>query len=111
MSMDLRRSEHVTCICWSDSHGVPGCRFSRPSVNKPPAFVIAAVHPATVPARLKGPFIAGDRFELRGATVLDMIRLAFSQCLYGDSDDVVGCPSLLDFDRYDVTARSPSFIV
>jgi uncharacterized protein (TIGR03435 family) len=82
------------------------------SVNKAPAFVIADVHPTpngVFPAG-RGPFIAGDRFELRSVTVLDMIRLAYSpaNAFMEDDDRVVGGPSWLDFDRYDIRARVPA---
>jgi uncharacterized protein (TIGR03435 family) len=82
------------------------------SVNIPPAFVIADIHPSpsnkssVIP---KGPFLAGDRFELRSATVLDMIRLAYSpaKAYMVDEDKVVGGPAWLDFDLYDVIAQVP----
>jgi uncharacterized protein (TIGR03435 family) len=83
------------------------------SAKTPPAFVIADVHPSSqgtnAPIQnLKGPFIAGDRFELRNATLLDMIRLAYSPAtnFMIDADNVVGGPSWLNFTQYDVTART-----
>src|SRR5215475_4183559 len=108
--MDLRRSDMLRVIAGLTLVSFLAAGFPGQSVNKPPAFVIADVHPAKLPARtMKGPFIAGDRFELRGATVLDVIRLAYgpANAFMADSDDVVGGPSWLDYDRYDVTARVP----
>jgi uncharacterized protein (TIGR03435 family) len=84
------------------------------SANKPPAFTIADIHPSVPtpnaqPRNVKGPFIAGDRFELRSATVLDVMRLAYSpaNAFMYDADKIVGGPSWLDFSRYDIAARVP----
>src|SRR5665213_4600143 len=44
--------------------------------------------------------LSGDRYELRNATVADLIRTAWAV----DADDVVGGPEWLDTDRFDVIA-------
>jgi hypothetical protein len=72
-----------------------------------PAFEIADVHDSPLSNPLnqfaRGPFAAGSRYELRKATVLDLIRIACS--LAGprmlDLDRVVGGPDSLDFARFD----------
>jgi uncharacterized protein (TIGR03435 family) len=45
----------------------------------------------------------GDRYELHQATMLDLIRTAYGV----DADNVVGGPSWLDWDRFDVIAKIP----
>jgi len=47
--------------------------------------------------------LAGDRYELRNATVADLIRTAWAV----GADDVVGGPQWLDTDRFDVIAGAP----
>jgi len=93
------------------------------SAPKPLAFEIADIHPSP-PGRslqsliLRGPFVAGGRFELQNATLLDMIRIAYSPTKANfdvlgrpvnqlDADKVVGGPSALDFNRFDVIAKAP----
>src|SRR6185312_7134271 len=72
-------------------------------------FVIADVHP--IPAivndnlqQMSGGLMQGGRYQLRRATMLDLITRA-----YGVSPDrVVGGPSWLEMDRYDVIAKGPA---
>ncbi len=103
---------------------VLSCPVRGQSVSKPMAFEVADIHPSAPPIGiqnmiLQGPFIAGTRFELRNATLLDMIRIAYSPAeprfnTAGrridqlDADKVVGGPSGLDFERFDVVAKAPS---
>jgi uncharacterized protein (TIGR03435 family) len=47
--------------------------------------------------------LSADRYELRNATVADLIRTAWAV----SADDVVGGPEWLDTDRFDVIARAP----
>jgi uncharacterized protein (TIGR03435 family) len=55
--------------------------------------------------------ISPQRFDMRHATVFDMIELAYN---LGEQDDdrenaaIVGGPSWIDFDRFDLTAKVPS---
>jgi uncharacterized protein (TIGR03435 family) len=67
-------------------------------------FQIADVHksaPATKPA-MQGGVLRGGRFEIRRATTLDLIKTA-----YDVDPDVVFGSSWLDWDRFDVIAKSP----
>src|SRR6185436_9033998 len=50
-----------------------------------------------------GPFFGSGRFELRFATMLDMIRMAYNV----DPEKVSGGPSWLEMDRFDVFAKIP----
>ncbi|HVQ63141.1 MAG TPA: TIGR03435 family protein [Terriglobia bacterium] len=53
---------------------------------------------------LRGGAIRGGRFELRTATMVDLISMAYST----ESNKVLGGPSWLDWDRFDVVAQVPS---
>jgi len=93
------------------------------SGNKRPAFEIADIHPSAPSTNvmnriLRGPFVSGQRFELQSATLLDMIRIAYSPANAGfdsvgrhidqlDADKVVGGPSDLDLNRFDLIAKAP----
>ena len=70
-------------------------------------FDIADVHAsvsATNPFSLvSGGLLRGGRYDLRKATMLDLIRIAWGV----DPDKVVGGPSWLEFDRFDVSAKAP----
>src|ERR1051326_8214426 len=70
-----------------------------------PRFEVVDVHTSpksSIPA-VRGPFYASGRYELRFATVLDMIRVAYSV----DPETVSGGPSWLELDRFDVFAKAP----
>jgi uncharacterized protein (TIGR03435 family) len=80
------------------------------SAGPNPKFDVADVHntPRTsssfgVPPVVRGPFYVNGRYELRFATVLDMIRIAYGV----DPEKVTGGPSWLEFDRFDVFAKTP----
>jgi uncharacterized protein (TIGR03435 family) len=75
-----------------------------------PAFEIADVHVSprsdwvkNVTHPFQGGYLAADRYELRRATMLDMIKLAYEV----DADKVTGGPSWLDYDRFEVVAKAP----
>ena len=52
----------------------------------------------------QGGFLNAGRYELRHATMLDLIRTAYGV----DADKVYGGPSWLDYDRFDVIAKAPA---
>ena len=81
--------------------------FSQ-STDTPAVFEAADVHVSAhstnpFPYR-KGPFNRGGRYELRTATMADLIATAYGV----DGDKVVGGPSWLEMDRFDVLAKPPS---
>ncbi len=47
-------------------------------------------------------FVTSDRYELRKATMLDLIRTAYNV----DAEKVVGGPSWIDYDRFDIAAKT-----
>ena len=72
-----------------------------------PAFESADVH--TIPANGFGVSMAGGvlregRYEIRGATMVDLVKTAYGV----DDDKVVGGPSWLGTDRFDVIAQAPA---
>ena len=52
--------------------------------------------------RMQGGFLNRDQYELRKATMLDLIRTAYNVA----ADKVLGGPSWLDYDRFDVLAKT-----
>jgi uncharacterized protein (TIGR03435 family) len=69
-------------------------------------FQIADVH-ASAPAgnrNLQGGVLRDGRYELRNATMLDLIKTAYGV----DAETVFGGPSWLEWDRFDVVAKAPA---
>jgi len=79
---------------------VAGVAFGQSS------FDIADVHISarTANPSMRGGFIRGGRYELRTATMVDLIRTAYGV----DGNNVVGGPAWLDTDRFDVIAKAPA---
>jgi len=93
--------------------------FSQPA-EASPKFDVADVHvsAATFNSGFRGGILRGGRYEVRNATVLDLIKLAYNvdadqvgrRPPWADADrgdKVIGGPSWLDADRFDIIARSP----
>ncbi len=53
---------------------------------------------------VSGGVLRGERYDLRKATVLDLIRIAYNV----DPDVVLGGPNWLEFDRFDIGAQAPA---
>src|SRR5436190_18977418 len=72
----------------------------------PPAFDIADVHASarSTNPNMAGGVLRGGRYELRRATMVDLIRTAYGV----DADSVIGGPGWLESDRFDVIARAPA---
>src|SRR3954454_8686236 len=79
--------------------------FSQPT-DKSPRFEAADVHssPRTSQPIVRGPFVSPGRYELRFATMLDLIRIAYNV----DPEKVNGGPSWLEMNRFDVLAKPPA---
>jgi uncharacterized protein (TIGR03435 family) len=70
------------------------------------AFETADVHvsaPAANPT-MRGGALRGGRFEVRTATMVNLISFAYEM----EADKVLGGPSWLDWDRFDVAAKAPA---
>jgi len=72
-----------------------------------PRFDAAEVHrsaSATNPQTYRsGGFLRGERYDLRKATMMDLIKLAYGF----EPDTVFGGPDWLEFDRFDIAAKAP----
>jgi uncharacterized protein (TIGR03435 family) len=82
------------------------CLAFSQSPDPPPKFEIADVH---VSAKIVNPFVRtgpvrGGRYEVKYATMVDLIRIAYDF----SPDKVLGGPSWLEMDRYDVIAKVPA---
>src|SRR5579872_629848 len=78
--------------------------FSQ-SADKPAAFDSADVH-VSAPSKnptMRGGALRGGRFEVRTATLVDLISRAYNM----ESDKILGGPNWLDWDRFDVLAKAP----
>jgi uncharacterized protein (TIGR03435 family) len=82
-----------------------GAAFGQ-STEKPPAFDIADVHvsPKTLTPNMSGGFLRGTRYEIRKASMVDLVRLAYDV----EPDKVLGGPNWLETDRFDVIAKAPA---
>lgn len=72
-------------------------------------FEAADIHPSEVSANLRnnflaGPFIGGGRFEIRRATMIDLIRLGWNV----RADRIVGGPAWTASDKFDILAKAPA---
>jgi len=70
-----------------------------------PRFEVADVHnsPHITQPIVRGPFNSNERYELRFATMLDLIRIAYNV----DPEKISGGPSWLEMDRFDILAKPP----
>ena len=70
-----------------------------------PAFDIVDIHVSAkgVNPNMTGGFLRGGRYEIRKATMVDLIRTAYGV----DADKVLGGPSWLETDRFDIAAKAP----
>ncbi len=71
----------------------------------PSTFEIADVHvsPRSQNAYMSGGVLRGVRYEIRKATMVDLVSLAYGV----EAEKVLGGPSWLETDRFDVIAKAP----
>jgi uncharacterized protein (TIGR03435 family) len=84
-----------SCAIWAQAAGEP--RFEGADIH--------ASAPSTNPRNsfMQGPFVGGGRFEIRRATILDLIRLGWSV----QPDKIVGGPEWTGIDHFDLLAKAP----
>jgi uncharacterized protein (TIGR03435 family) len=82
-----------------------GAAFGQ-STETTPKFEFADVHvsPKSNTTYMSGGVLRGSRYEIRRATMLDLIRTAYS---VDDASKIQGGPSWLELDRFDVIAKAP----
>jgi uncharacterized protein (TIGR03435 family) len=78
---------------------------SGQSTDPQPAFALADVHgsPRSTTPAMRVSSRAG-RYEIRNATMVDLIRTAYTV----DAENVLGGPSWLEYDRFDIAALVPA---
>jgi len=79
--------------------------FAQPEA--PPTFEAADVHVSastTLPTAMRAGPARGGRFEAKNANMVDLIRAAYGF----DGDKILGGPSWLEMNRYDVIAKLPA---
>ncbi len=76
---------------------------SGQDADTPSAFETADVHSSSPGTEERGGFTGGGRFDMRGATLLSLIAVAYDV----DTDLVLGGPPWLNSDRFDVIATPP----
>lgn len=74
-----------------------------------PKFEIADIHPSSAASGPNGQFMRGGlyrggRYEVRTATMVDLIRTAYAV----DADTVTGGPGWMETDRFDIIAKAPA---
>src|SRR5579883_2459134 len=76
------------------------------STDAMPKFEIADVRiaPPSANQGMRNLGTHGGRYEIRNATMLDLVRIAYGY----DSDKVLGGPSWLEMDRFDIAAKVPA---
>jgi len=83
-----------------------GVALSQSPAQPLPAFEVADVHvsPPTRNPFMRGPAIRRGRYEIRLATMVDLIRTAYTI----DAERVLGGPNWLENDLFDVIAKVPA---
>jgi uncharacterized protein (TIGR03435 family) len=71
-----------------------------------PTFEAADVHVSTITSRpfMRGPWLRSGRYEVKNATMVDLISTAYNT----NSNEVLGGPSWLEWDRFDVAGKVPA---
>lgn len=71
---------------------------------EPPQFLAADVHAgAKTQVQVMRPSTRGERYEIKNATMVDLISLAYSST----TTKILGGPSWLEMDRFDIIAKQP----
>lgn len=82
-----------------------GVAFGQ-STEPPPTFSAADVHssPHTATPQMRGGLLPGGMYQMHNATMIDLVQAAYGV----DADRVIGGPSWVEWNRYDITAKAPS---
>ena len=104
----MRALVHISCVAL-----LSGAAFSQPAETTPPigsrpAFEGADVHSSHVSASnfnvsMNGPRVHDGRYAIRTATMVELVSAAYGV----EQDKVLGGPTWLEINRYDVTAKLP----
>ena len=82
-----------------------GCVAFGQAGSASPHFEAADIHPSPLigPQFVRGPFMSGARYDLRGATLVDLIVRAYDVT----ADKVLEGPNWVEYDRFDIGALMP----
>ena len=71
-----------------------------------PAFEAADVHVSMITRNpfMRGPFLRSGRYELKNATMVDLISTAYNT----NANEIRGGPNWLEWDRFDVIGKVPA---
>src|SRR5678815_119395 len=70
----------------------------------PPAFDVASIQVSTRPRPgMRGGQLRGTRYEVRNATMVDLIRTAYNV----QPEKITGGPTWLEWNRFDIAALAP----
>jgi uncharacterized protein (TIGR03435 family) len=84
---------------------VAACASFGQTAGASPHFEVADIHPSPTGINqvARGPFMNGVRYDLRNATIVDLIAKAYDVT----ADKVLEGPSWLEYDRFDISALMP----
>jgi len=96
------------CVILGMAALIPAAAFSQPAEStlksdvSTPKFDVSDVHnsPRTSQPFVRGPFFSNGRYELRFATMVDMVAMAYGV----EPEKVAGGPNWVEMDRFDVFA-------
>src|SRR5437016_1990462 len=100
----IRAFARVTLVSLLAS--VPGAAMGQ-SADPKPVFESADVHTVAVSrigTNMSGGVLRAARYDVRSATLVELINLAYGV----DQDRILGGPSWLENDRFDVLAKAPA---
>ena len=92
-------------LCITVSAVAAACAAFGQTAAPSPHFEAADIHPSAPTANqfARGPFMTGTRYDLRNATLVDLIVKAYEV----SADKVLDGPNWLEYDRYDISALMP----
>src|SRR5262249_15852194 len=93
----MRRLSRIICL----TSLIVTARAQSPKPG--PRFEVADVHPSPRTATPTLRILAGERYEIRNATMPDLIQMAYTV----SADSVFGGPNWIEFDKFDVIALLP----
>lgn len=93
---EMFRAPLLTALLAIQLFGAAAPRFELAEIERS----APAMNPYTF---ISGNVLRGARYDLRKATMLDLIRIAYKV----DAEAIVGGPNWLEFDRFDIAAKAP----
>jgi len=103
----LRQSAYVNVFVLLTGAAFAQSTEIKMALGARPSFEASDVHPSprsnSVDREMRGPLVRAGRYEVRTATMLDLISTAYGM----DPDRVYGGPTWLEWDRYDVIGKLP----